>query len=229
MNSPRILAIIPARGNSKRIKNKNTKTIAGKPLIAWTIKSALRSKFINEVYVSSDSKKILKISKKFHAKTIVRPKILSGSFIMPDAAIKHAYLKIGRRFDYIVTLQATTPLRSNKQIDAAIRHIIKKKGDSLLSVSKSHTFLWKRNKNSFFPINYNINKRPRSQDTDFYKENGAIYITKPKILIKKYNLLGGKILIYIMNKIDSTDIDTLDDFKINENLLKTKIINKEIF
>ena len=108
MNSPKIVAIIPARGNSKRVKNKNIKILAGKPLIAWTIKSALRSKFINEVYVSSDSKKILKISKKFHAKTIVRPKILSGNFINSDAAIKHAYLKIGKRFDYIVTLQATS-------------------------------------------------------------------------------------------------------------------------
>ena len=229
MNSPRILAIIPARGNSKRIKNKNTKVIAGKPLIAWTIKSALRSKFINEVYVSSDSKKILKISKKFHAKTIVRPKILSGNVVMPDVAIKHAYLKLGKKFDYVVTLQATSPLRSNKQIDAAIKHIIKRKGDSLLSVFKSHTFLWKRNKNSFLPINYKLNKRPRSQDTKFYEENGAIYITKPKILTKKNNRLGGKILVYIMNKNDSNDIDNLDDFNIAEKLLKKKIKNKEIF
>jgi len=229
MTLPKILAIIPARGNSTRVKNKNIKTIAGKPLIAWTIESALRSKFINEVYVSSDSKKILTISKKYYAKTIVRPKILSGSIIMPDAAIKHAYVKIGKKFDYIVMLQATSPLRASKQIDAAIKHIIKKKGDSLLSVTKSHTFLWKRNKSSFFPINYKINKRPRSQDTEFYRENGAIYITKPKILIKKNNRLGGKILIYKMNKIDSTDIDNLEDFKVTENLLKTKVKNREMF
>ena len=226
MNLPKILAIIPARGNSTRVKNKNIKSIAGKPLIAWTIESALRSKFINEVYVSSDSKKILAISKKFNAQTIVRRKKLSGSIIMPDAAIKHAYLKIRKKFDYIVMLQATSPLRVSKQIDAAIKHIIKKKGDSLLSVFKSHSFLWKRNKNSFLPINYKINKRPRSQDTEFYRENGAIYITKPKILIKKNNRLGGKILIYKMNKIDSTDIDNLEDFKVTENILKTKVKNR---
>ena len=79
------------------------------------------------------------------------------------------------------------------------------------------------------PINYKLNKRPRSQDTKFYEENGAIYITKPKILTKKNNRLGGKILVYIMNKNDSNDIDNLDDFNIAEKLLKKKIKNKEIF
>lgn len=216
IKKPSFLAIIPARGNSKRIKDKNIKTFNGKPLIYWTIEAALKSKFIDEVYVTSDDKKILEISKQYAAKIIIRPKQLSGPVIHGDAAMKHAYIKINKKFDYIVMLQPTCPLRTSKNIDEAAKIILKRKYDSLLSVNTDTSFLWKKEKIFFKSINYDFKKRPRKQDIEYYKENGAIYITKTEILLKKNNRLGGKIGIYNMRNEISIDIDTLNDFKIAE-------------
>lgn len=218
----KIVAIIPARGGSIRVKNKNIKKFYNKPLISWTIDAALKSKLIDQVYVTSNDNKILQISKDCLAKVIKRPKKLSNDIIMPDMAIKHAYLKIKENFDYVVTLQPTSPLRTTEDINGAINTIIKKKADSLLSVFKAHPFLWKKTGSFYAPINYSYNKRPRSQDIHEYQENGAIYITKPKILINNNNRLGGKIAIYPLNFWKSIDIDTLEDFKFSEALKKVK-------
>jgi CMP-N,N'-diacetyllegionaminic acid synthase len=215
----KIVAIIPARGGSERIKNKNIKFFFNKPLIVWTILAAKKSKFIDEIYVTSDDFKILKISKKYGIGCIKRPKSLSNDIIMPDAAVLHAFKKIGKVFDYIVTLQPTSPLRQSTDIDRAIAIIIKNNGDSLLSGFKTHPFIWKKIKNIYKP-NYNINKRPRSQDFERYQENGSIYITKSKIFIKNKNRLGGKIIISEMDRYSSLDIDTIKDFRIAELILK---------
>lgn len=216
----KIIAIIPARGGSTRIKNKNIKIFDKEPLIAWTIKAALQSKLIDDVYVTSENENILKISKKYLAKIIKRPKKLSNNIIMPDEAIRHAYLKINKDYDYIVTLQPTSPLRTTKDIDGAIKKIIKTKADSLISVFKTHAFIWKKSDNYYIPINYDFNKRPRSQESESFQESGAIYITKPKILIKKKNRLGGKITAYCLNFWRSIDIDHIEDFYIGEILKK---------
>ncbi len=222
IKKPSFVAIIPARANSLRIKNKNIKILNGKPLIYWSIKAALESKFIDDVYVTSDSIKILKISKKYSANTLIIPKSLAGDIVHADIAIKKAYLKIKQNFDYIVFLQPTCPLRTSKNIDTASEIILKNKYDSLLSVSPDTSFLWKKRKNYYVPINYNFKKRPRKQDVEFYKENGAIYITRTKVFIKNNNRLGGKIGIYNMNKQISIDIDNLNDFRKAEQLMKSK-------
>ena len=214
-----IVAIIPARGGSQRIKKKNIKNIFKKPLLVWTILAAKRSKFIDEIYLTSDDSKILNIAKKYGINCIVRPKNLSNNTIMPDAAVLHAYRKIKKSFDYIVTLQPTSPLRKAADIDRAIVKIVKNNGDSLLSAFKTHSFIWKKIKN-IYKSNYDIYKRPRSQDFERYQENGSIYITKPKIFIKNKNRLGGKIIISEMDRYASLDIDSIKDFKIAELILK---------
>tara|TARA_A100001015_G_scaffold300318_1_gene385576 strand:+ start:2256 stop:2627 length:372 start_codon:yes stop_codon:yes gene_type:complete len=119
-----------------------------------------------------------------------------------------------------VTLQPTSPLRTYKNIDEAIKMIIKKKADSLISVFKTHQFLWKKNKNYFIPINYDFNNRLRSQDSKFFQDNGAINITRPKILVKKHNRIGGKIIAYQMDFWRSVDIDQIQDFHMAEILYK---------
>jgi len=214
-----IVAIIPARGGSQRIKNKNIKNIFKKPLLVWTILAAKKSKFVDEIYLTSDDNKILNIAKKYGINCIVRPKNLSNNTIMPDAAVLHAFKKIGKTFDYIVTLQPTSPLRKAADIDRAIVKIVKNNGDSLLSAFKTHSFIWEKIKNIYKP-SYNIYKRPRSQDFERYQENGSIYITKPKIFTKNKNRLGGKIIISEMDRYASLDIDSIKDFKIAELILK---------
>jgi CMP-N,N'-diacetyllegionaminic acid synthase len=220
LKSLKILALIPARGKSKRLKNKNIKIINGKPLIFWTIDAAKKSKYINNVTVTSDCSKILKISKKYLANVILRPKSMSGDVVHAEPALIHAYKTINKKFDYIVMLQPTCPLRTSKHIDEAIKKIYKNKKDSLLSVCRDSSFLWEKRLGNYRPLNYNLKKRPRHQDTDFYRENGSIYIIKSKFLLANNNRLGGKIDIYLMNKENSIDIDNAEDFRKAHSLMK---------
>ena len=166
---PKIIAIIPARGDSTRIKNKNIKNFNKKPLIVWTIEAALRSKLIKDVYVTSENDKILNLSKKYLAKTIKRPKKLSNNKIHIDEAIRHAYLKVNKSYDYIVALQPTSPLRTTKNIDEAIEMIKKEKADSLISVFKTHQFLWKKEKKSLFQSIIILMTDQEAKNLNFFK------------------------------------------------------------
>ena len=117
----KILVLIPARGGSKGIPNKNIKLFNGKPLIEWSIKSALESKLVNKIIVSSDSLKILKISKKIGADVILRPKNISGDKATTESAILHCIKYFKNKFETIVLLSPTSPLRKKKDIDNAIK------------------------------------------------------------------------------------------------------------
>ena len=140
----KILAFIPARGGSKGIPNKNIKLFNGKPLIEWTINSALKSKLISKVIVSSDSQKILSISKKLGAETVLRPKNISGDFATTESAIKHYIKNTKESFDTIVLLSPTSPIRKIKDIDNAIKEIKTKKLESCFTASILLDFLiWK--------------------------------------------------------------------------------------
>ena len=219
------LAIIPARKNSQRVKNKNLFKFKKKPLIYWTIQSAKKSKYISDICVTSDSAEILSYCKKMNLRTILRPRGLSGNIIMPDKAVKHAYLRLKKKYDFIIMLQPTSPLRTHKDIDNAIEIIIKNKSSSLFSSSLETGLIWKKGKNNFNPINYNFKKRPRSQgnqNISFYLENGAIYISKPNLFTKNSNRLGGKISTYIMPYERSIDIDSIHDFKEAEKIKNLK-------
>ena len=225
MRNLKILALIPARGNSKRIRNKNLKNLNGKPLIFWSIEAAKKSKYVKEICVTSDSSAILKYAKKQMIKTIFRPKKLANDIIHADEAMVHAYKSLNENFDYVIMLQPTCPLRTAKHIDEALEKIYYFKKDSLLSVCKNSYFVWKESKNNFKPINYDLKKRPRHQDVNFYQENGAIYIAKSNILLKNRNRLGGKIDIYVMSEESSLDIDTLNDLKKAKDFMKKNKIN----
>lgn len=218
------LAIIPARGGSKRLPRKNVLDLCGKHLIAYTIEAALKSKNINKVIVSSDDEEILDISKKFGADILKRPYELANDTATTFDAIKHTIDNF-EKYDYIVLLQPTSPLRNEKHIDEAIELLEKKKADAIVSVCEmEHSPLWSNtlpndgNMNNFLKDEI-LNKR--SQDLDkFYRLNGAIYICKTEKLIEnKSFLLKDNIFAYIMNRENSVDIDEEIDFKIAEVLI----------
>ena len=218
-----IICIITARGNSQRLKNKNLKIINNKPLIYWSINSAKNSKLVNKVIVSSEDDKILRYSKKLDVQTVKRPKRLSNSIIMPDAALVHAVSSIKEKIDLIVFLHPTSPLRKKDDIDNSIKILIGNNYDSLLTVNIFKKFIWHKKKNSAFPINYNYLKRPRSQEFENYCENGSIYVFKKKILNKNKNRLGGKIGLMIQEDWQFCDINNSDDFKEAESIMKKYI------
>jgi len=222
----KILAFIPARGGSKGIPNKNIKLFNGKPLIGWTIDSALKSKLISKVIVSSDSQKILSISKKLGAETVLRPKSISGDFATTESAIKHYIKNTKESFDTIVLLSPTSPIRKMSDIDNAIKEFTSKKLDSCFSASILVDFLiWKLNKKKKYEsINYNFQNRGTRQKRDLnYVENGSIYVFKTKLIKYYNNRIAGKIGIYLMNFWQSFEIDVKDDWKLLETIQRIYI------
>ena len=222
-----ITALIPARQGSKGIKNKNLKKINGEPLLVWTIKSALKSKYINKVVVSTDSKKIAAISSKFGAYVPgLRPKKFSRDTSSTESVIKHYIDNWSSKDETIVLLQPTSPIRHKYTLDSAILKFFNEDYDSFLSISKvKNHYLWKIKKNTASP-QYDINKRLRRQDMDdsnfTYYENGSIYIFSSKKFLKFENRLFGKIGYLVLDKLESIDIDDEIDIKITNSLIKFK-------
>lgn len=230
-----IIAIILARGGSKRIPYKNIVRFCGKPLLAWTIIQAKHSPKINEVYVSTDDNKIVMVAKKYGAKIIKRPDTISGDYSTSEDALKHAINKIREEnihcnIDYIVFLQPTSPLRETKDIDEAIQTIINEKADSLFSSGKLGDFyIWKSYNGKLKSLNYNYKNRKRSQDFgEQFVENGSIYVFKPEILFSDNNRLGGKITVSIMDFWKSFEIDEKENLEFCENVFKLKRLNKKV-
>jgi len=219
------LAIIPARGGSKRLPRKNVLDLSGKPLLAWSIEAGLKSQYINTVVVTSDDNEILGISKEFGAKTIKRPEELASDTATTFDTIKHTIDNL-EKYDYIVLLQPTSPLRTRKHIDEAIEILENKHADALISICEmDHSPLWSNtlpqdgNMNNFLRDEV-LNKR--SQDLgQYYRINGAIYICKmDKLLENKGFFLKKNIFAYEMDRKSSIDIDTELDFKFVEFFMK---------
>ena len=227
------LAIIPARGGSKRLPRKNVLDLNGKPLIVWTIEAGLNSKYIDKIIVSSDDDEILDISKNFGAETIKRPDELASDTATTFDAIKHTIDNL-EKYDYIVLLQPTSPLRDEKHIDEAIELLVEKNADAVVSVCEmDHSPLWSNtlpqdgNMNNFLRDEV-LNKR--SQDLEkYYRINGAIYICKThKLLEEKSFMLKNDIFAYVMDRKSSIDIDEEIDFKIAEVIMNGEANDKDI-
>lgn len=225
----KIIAIIPARKNSKGIKEKNIFKIAGKPLISYTINCALKSKYIDDVYVTTDGDKIAKVSKQYGAKIIKRPKALSNDIIMPDAAVVHAAKSLKSKkkiFDFIVFLQPTTPLRQKKDLENAIKKTIDGKYDTVFASVDYNVFLWKNKNNRCYPANFNPYRRKRRQKINEVNETGSFYITSVKSLFKYNNRFGKKVTYYLCNFLSIFEVDTMEELQIINLLVKSKIASK---
>jgi CMP-N-acetylneuraminic acid synthetase len=215
----KFLAIIPARGGSKRLPNKNILKLNNKPLIAWSIEAAKDSKYIDTVVVSSDSNKILNIAKQLNVDTLKRPDYLASDTATTIDTVKHT-IKFYPDYEYIVLLQPTSPLRNAKHIDEAIELLISKNADAIISVCESeHSPLWMNTLDKTLSMKNFLNKElinKRSQDLKkYYRLNGAIYICKTKKLLEQNTFfLNDKIYAYIMDKKSSVDIDDEFDFLI---------------
>ena len=224
-----IISIIPARGGSKGIPLKNLKLLNGKHLLDYSVEASLKSKLINRTIVSTDNYKIFRRAERLGTDVIQRPKQLATDSASIESTIEHCLDYLRRKEDYIpdiiVLLQNTSPLRTVKHIDEAIKIFLKSKYDSMLSGYNSHHFLWKIKNEKAVPINYNPKKRPnRQQVNNQFVENGAIYITKYRAFKENKCRISGKIGIYEMPEEMSIDIDTKSDLlKANQIMKKTKI------
>ena len=223
-NKRKIIAVIPARGGSKRLPGKNTKLFCGKPLISWTIEAAKKSKYLDEILITSDDSSILEIANKYGVSFIDRPKSLAIDTANTSDVLLHALSMQNLEFDFVILLQPTSPLRSHKQIDEAIELLFEKSSVSIVSVCEcEHSPVWSNRLPGNFSMKGFVSEGyegARSQDIDiYYRLNGAIYIIDITVFKKLRKLLIDDSYAYVMNTENSIDIDTIYDFVCAESLM----------
>jgi CMP-N-acetylneuraminic acid synthetase len=229
----KILAIIPSRGDSKRLPGKNILDLAGKPLIAWTIEAALGSKYIDHIMVSTDNNNIAQVAKKYGADVpFMRPHELATDESTSIDTVLHViknFEENGDYYDYIVLLQPTSPLRSSHNIDESIELLQTRECNAVISVCEAeHNPLWC----NILPDNGSLSNfldssvlNKRSQDLErYYRLNGAIYLCDTEKLKKeKTFFLRDNCVAYKMSRDNSIDIDEEIDFRLAE-LYATRLL-----
>jgi len=222
----KILAVIPARSGSKGLVGKNIRDLMGKPLIAWTIEAALNSEVFDEVIVSTDSQEYANIAKKYGASVpFLRSEETSSDEATSWSVVKEVLNKNKTKFDLVVILQPTSPLRTAQNIKESFDLFFEKNADFVVSVNKfSHSAAWINtidedlSLNRFIKEEY-LNKR-RQDFGQQYILNGAIYITKIKLIDDNINMFTDKSFAYIMDESVSIDIDNELDFEMAKILMK---------
>jgi CMP-N,N'-diacetyllegionaminic acid synthase len=205
------LAVIPARGGSKRVPRKNIRSVGGKPLIAYTIESALQSRHLDAVVVTSDDDEILEVAAEYGVKCLLRPENLALDSTPSIDTTLHAIERFPG-FDQIVLLQPTSPLRTNLDIDSALEYCANHSASSCVSVCES-----KYSPSNMFEILENSGLRrffkgeslSRHQlNPRYYIINGAIYISCTNILIETKKFINNDTIGYLMDQENSLDIDS---------------------
>ncbi len=229
------LAVVPCRGGSKTIPNKNLAVVAGKPLLWWTLEAAAGSDVIDLIVVSSDSDEILDSARecadsfgnetsRAFIKILKRPPELAQDDSSTEDVIDHAIKSIETEYEYtadtIVLLQPTSPIRTPLQIDGALLKLTDRNFDSVLSVVESHAFVWQQTQEDVFYPNYEISQRPRRQDFKQYEENGSIYAFTKQVWNKDRNRIGGRIGFVVQPEECRLQIDTPLDLYLVEKILE---------
>ncbi len=229
----KIAALITARGGSKGIPKKNITKLCGKPLIHWTVESAMKSKYVDKIFLSTDNDEIISSVKKFPVEVpFKRPKNLSSDKATSTDVILHFIdwmKKSGNDYDTLLLLQPTSPFRKSEHIDSSIKKFLgSEKALSLISVTeniKSPYLSRKISADGFVENLFNVKSEKRRQDIPVtYYINGAIYLININNFEKYKTFQTPKTLSYIMPYYSSIDIDEPMDLKIAELYYKNKLV-----
>lgn len=230
-----VVAIIHARGGSRRIPLKNIKVLAGKPLIAYIIQAALKAKTINRVIVSTDHPEIIEIAKEYSAEVpFVRPQELAEdvpSELVTQHAVNYLEKEEGFHTDVAVTLQPTTPFCLPEDIDGCVNELISSGADSVISVreiSERPEWMFYIDESGYA---HNFLRKKIEGDTGvsqtlprLYTPNGGIYATRREILFSQNALIGAKTRLWVMPRERSVDIDEPIDFLYGEFLIEQGVV-----
>jgi len=228
----RVLGLITARGGSKGLPGKNIMPLAGKPVIAWTIEAALKSKYLDDLVLSTDDKRIAVAGRKYGAEVpFLRPKYLATDRSTSMEVVLHALSWLqqnGREYDYLVLLEPTSPLRESGDIDKAISILAENKvgAVSIVGVSRVEAahpvFDVKLNKKGLLvPYVGSFKAAGRRQDiTELYFFEGTVYVSEVEALKKRKSFYHEKTLPYIVPRWKSIEIDNIGDLICAEAMLK---------
>lgn len=216
------IVFIPARGGSKSIPLKNIKPMMGKPLIYWTIKAAHDSPLIDKVVVATEHETIKKtvLSFGFEKVEVYDRDPVNAQDNSPTQALLTEYVNRVpyQPDDLFFLLQATSPLTQTQDIDGIYTKMTHEGADSALSCVREKRFYWSADGK---PLNYDYTKRPRRQNFEgVLMENGAIYVTCIKNILKNGRILCDKIAVYEMPSYTAVELDEEDDWIIVENLMR---------
>ncbi|MCU1800325.1 cytidylyltransferase domain-containing protein [Pectobacterium parvum] len=210
------LAIIPARGGSKRLPRKNVKLLHGKPLIAWTIDAALAAKTIDDVIVSTDDGEIASIARQYGAQVpFIRPASLASDTSTTEDVIRHAvdFMSVKNNYDKVIILQPTSPLRTAENIDEANLFFDSQNANAVVSVTEcEHNPNWINGIDATYSLEGFMDAK-NFRKGKFYRLNGAMYIIKKELSSDFSVFYKKESFAYIMSNKCSVDIDTEIDFE----------------
>ncbi|WP_419782407.1 cytidylyltransferase domain-containing protein [Malaciobacter marinus] len=227
-----MIAVIPARGGSKGLPGKNIKDLLGKPMIAYTIEEALKSKYITEVIISTDCKEIEEVAIKYGAKSsFLRPEYLASDSAKAIDNYIYTIDRLNKEFNYdikdFVVLQPTSPLRTVEDIDGAIKLFKEKAADSVVSYTEEHHPIeWHKyiTEDGKFENIFEEKLLNRQEIKKSYFPNGAVFVFDYE-LIKQEKYYSDNSYAYIMPRLRSVDVDTIEDFKYIKFLLQERSSN----
>lgn len=229
----RILAIIPARGGSKGLPGKNIKELCGKPLIAWSIEHAQKSKYVDEIFVSTDSREIADVAEQFGVKVPeLRPAELAVDTAPSSAFIVYTlekYRKEGNNFDYFILLEPTSPLRDAEDVDNSIAALIDTPScESIIGVCESESehpaYLEVINEKGLMEPYDKERRVLRRQDLPkVYFHEGSVYVSESDAYLRRRTFYHEKTLPYVVPKWKSFEVDDIVDFTIIEAIMKLKL------
>jgi N-acylneuraminate cytidylyltransferase len=205
------IAIIPARGGSKRLPNKNILSLGGIPLLVHSINYALANKeIIDAVFVSTDDDLIKEIALKNGAQVIDRPSSISGDFEPTITSLQHALSELNLSVENVFLLQPTNPLRPENLLKDCFNEYLSNNFDSLFTVSSNQHKLGKIVATKFIPFNYEIGQRSQDLEPLFF-ENGLLYISKASSIMNGAIITENAFPYVVDHVFSKVDIDTQDD------------------
>jgi N-acylneuraminate cytidylyltransferase len=215
-----MIAIIPARRGSKGIPGKNRRPIAGRPLVAWVIGASLDAEMIDETLVATDDPEVALIAERLGA-TVVGRSAESAADTAPTETVLTEILEARPRETEFALLQATSPLTTAGDVDAAVAQFRDGGFDSLVSVAPQTRFLWQEGPDGGRAINYEPANRPRRQECDpLLIENGAIYVFQAELLRRTGSRLGGRIGVFRMTPDTYHEVDEPSDWILLDGLIR---------
>jgi len=210
----RLLGIIPARAGSQGLPGKNLRLLAGRPMTQWTIDAGLASQTLDHLVVSTDDPGVVALSRQAGVQVVDRPDHLAGPQASVMDAVAHTLGVLGEKWDYVVLLQPTSPLRTQVDIDAAVRLCHERAAPSVIGVSpmlKPASFYGRIDADGAFQ------RAPPQKDVAVVV-NGAIYVGRPETMFARGGFVGPGTLAHVMRPECGWDIDTAFDFAVCEAL-----------